>query len=768
MSVRRKSLNVSRIYLVLMLAVTFTLGLAAAILVYNASQRVAKSNQELIENAISDLQAVSAFRSELTDHERLAYELYAVIDAARFIPLLAEQQERVQERFANLPILGSEDDLAQLHSRWEKIVLVVDELVENIARIEQRQTDWDAARAQLKTISDHRRNIDPLLSHMVDTARVRAQDAERRNRQELTAMSSLVAGCAILILIIAVAVAWLLRRLFAAAEVNRSLAEFPAQNPMPVVTVDCQGQVRYANPSTMAFVTRALGPGASMDDLVPHDVFTRILESLEGERRGQLEELVGECILSYVWCWLPVPRIFHVYVRDVTSERVAEDQLRRMAYQDTVTGLMNRNAIADKLTDLCRQGNEVCLALLDIERFHLVPANVGFEIADGILKRFSRELVAEVIRHTGQEVFVARLDGAVFAMCWTSVAPAAVNLQSMNYLMDTLPSIIRDKKAIFHASYRMGMKIGRASSEGESSLLFRDARAALRVAEKQLSTRCIVHDERIEEHEQNVLEVEDRLHMAINGNDRGLELHFQAKFDLKGESIVGAEVLLRWTDPELGEITPDRFIPIAEQSGLILELGRWVSDRALEILGDWQRDPDLSRLKLSVNAAPAELMIENYAPRILDNLLKQNVPEDRLEIEVTERALVDTANVLRIDTLGILRRAGVGVSIDDFGTGYSSLGYLSALHISQIKIDKSFVDKVPPQNGTDLARMIVGLAAELGLECVAEGVETRAQAEYLRGIGCSFAQGYYFARPMPRVAFEAFVKKSVRVAETLA
>ncbi len=764
---RRMPMNVSRIYLVLMLAVTFTLGLAAAILVYNASERVAKSNQELIEKAFSDLQAVSSYRSELTDHERLAYELYAVIDAERFIPLLAEQRIRVQERFANLPILGSEEDLFQLNSRWEEIVLVVDELVENIGRIEQRQTDWDAARAQLKTISDHRRNIDPLLSHMVDTARLRAQAAERRNRQELTTMSSLVAGCAILILIIAITVAWLLRRLFAAAEVNRSLAEFPARNPMPVVTVDCDGQVRYANPSTMAFVTRALGPGATMDDLVPNEVFTRILQSLEGECRGQLEEVVGECILSYVWCWLPAARIFHVYVRDVTSERVVEDQLRRMAYQDSLTGLMNRNAIADKLADLCQEGQEVCLVLLDIERFHLVPANVGFEMADGILKKFSRDLVAEVIRHTGQEVFVARLDGALFAMCWTSLAPPRVNVQNMNSLMNTLPSIIRDKKAIFHASYRMGMKIGRASDEKEIGLLFRDARAALRVAEKQLSTRCIVHDEKIEEHEQNVLDVEDRLHMAINGNDRGLELHFQAKIDLKDKSIVGAEVLLRWSDPELGELLPDRFIPIAEQSGLILELGRWVSDRALEILGEWQRDPVLSRIKLAINAAPAELMIENYAPRILSRLLKQGVPEDRLEIEVTERALVDTTNVVSIDTLGILRRAGVGVSIDDFGTGYSSLGYLSALHISQIKIDKSFVDKVPPKQGTDLARMIVGLAAELGLECVAEGVEDRAQADYLRGIGCDFAQGYHFARPMPRADFEAFVRDSVRVAEAL-
>ena len=756
-------MNASRAYLHFALVLTISLGAVASWQVYEAAERVAKSNQELIEVGIANLGAIDQFRSDLVEYERLAYELYAVIDAARFRPALAEQQQTVEARLDSLESLGmSTINVARLQDHWRHMVVVVEELSRNIARVEDLRTDWDAARAQLKTISDHRRYIDPLLEALVDVSRQQARIAEQRNRDELTFMSLLVLAYALVILGVAFAVAWLLRRLIAATESNRVLARFPAQNPMPVVTVDEKGGVRYANLAAREFVLEELGEEAGTGELISERVRENLHGSMADDERGEMLEVIGSRTLAYNWCWLSDHRIFHVYMRDVTSEKLAEIRLKRMAYEDSVTGLMNRNAMIGKLDELLQQSGGVCLALLSIERFHLVPSSLGFDSADSILRKFSQHLASGAETSIGQGTFTARVESAIFAVGWVHEAGEDDAFAKLKSLLDSLPKTICSDGTVFHASYRMGARIRAHAQPFTCGAMFSDAGTALRVAEGRNGTRCIIHDEDIRKQEQNILQVEEKLRRALD-EDRGLRLVLQPKVDLQTGTIVGAEVLLRWQDPDLGNMSPDRFIPIAEQSGLIIDLGRWVCERTLDILDKWHRHPRLSCMCLAINAAAQELQVEGYADYLFERLGVARVPPERLEIEVTERVLADTTDVQSVDALGTLRKAGIGVAIDDFGTGYSSLAYLSNLPISQIKIDRRFIEDLPT-NGSDLARVIVNLAAELNLVCVAEGVETAEQAEYLRRIGCTFAQGYYFARPMVLNAFESLVEQSAEVA----
>lgn len=743
-----------RAYVPLALFAIFMLGLSASLLVYNASERVAQSNYDLLEHAFADLRTISEFRSDLNEHERLAYELYAVIDASQFRSRLIDQRQRIESSIPDLAAVGMPGPaLEKLNSHWANITEEVGALIENI---DADVTDWDAARAQLKTISEQRRLMDPFLNELVTVAQERANQAEMQSRDDLTLMSSLVLAYTGIILLVALTVGWMLRRLVMANESNRALAQFPERNPLPVFTITFDGRIQYTNQAANTFADRALDRGVPTEQLVPDEVMARFREALKHQTDGEVEGRIGDRQLAYQWYWLADQQIFHIYLQDVTKERQAELELKRLAFSDDVTGLLNRNALVLELEECLEKDGNVYLAFLSINRFGLLPSSVGFYSTDRLLNDFARELAACAGEWFGESVHTARLEGALFAICWTDKGSNRQSGFLIQSFLDSLPSVLRTDRIVFHAGYRLGLKVSSDQESIDADGMFRDADAAFRTAEQSTSRNFFVHDAEIRDEQQSILLIEEKLREAIDSGGRGLETYLQPKVALQSRRIVGAELLLRWEDPELGRISPGRFIPIAEQSGLIIELGQWVVSQALNMLSDWRLEPGLSDLHLAINTAPVELESADYARHILHGLRSRGIPPDRLEVEVTERVLADMAGISRMDPLGQLRRAGVAISLDDFGTGYSSLSYLSAMPISHVKIDKSFVDELPPgERRIILAEVIVNLADQLGFECIAEGVETLAQKEFLASIGCQFAQGYYFSRPVPRDEFEA-------------
>lgn len=760
------SATTSRVVPAALVGLILVLGVGASVLVYMAAERVARSNHALTQTHLPHVRLVSESRSDLLEHERLAYELYAVIDSARMRPPIDRQQEYVATQLtllaARLPPKRSEI----LTEKWRRIVSEMDRLAWNIAR---DSPDWDAARGQLQRISEYRSALDPILDELALDAQAQVAAAEDRNRGDLTFMSSLVLIYSACIVLIALAVGWMLRRLISANARNYALAQFPERNPMPVLTLDQRGRVEYANKAAYRFVAECAGCSGEMNVLVPQRVTDRILETIGRQSKGHLEHDVGNALLSYHWYWLPDRLRYHLYIRDITAQRDAQQRLERMAFEDEITGLPNRNAMLAHLSEHTGGDGDSCLAVLNIERFYLLLVTQGFQAADQILRRFSELLAPCASAALGANTQVARIEGAMFALHWKSGKDRAALELDLDLLMDRLPEVIRSGHVIFHAEYRMGIRVIATGDTSAPEALFSDADAALRHVESGMAGRYMIHDANIREQQQQVLVIEQRLRVAMAGEDSGLTVYLQPKVDLQQRIVVGAEALLRWHDPELGVMGPGRFVPIAEQSGLIMELGQWVLHRVLRLLQRWTDDPLLSSLHIALNVAPGELQIEGYGDRVLDLLHETGVPPEKLEIEITERVLADAQAIGRVDSLGKLRRAGVGVSLDDFGTGYSSLGYLSSMPVSHIKIDKKFVDRVPPevQAGPSLVGIIVNLAKQLGLECVAEGVESVDQVCYLRSIGCRFAQGYYYAKALPVAEFEALARNGLRVNDCL-
>jgi EAL domain-containing protein (putative c-di-GMP-specific phosphodiesterase class I) len=249
--------------------------------------------------------------------------------------------------------------------------------------------------------------------------------------------------------------------------------------------------------------------------------------------------------------------------------------------------------------------------------------------------------------------------------------------------------------------------------------------------------------------------LEAALHEALNKHQ--FQLHYQTQVS-DARRVIGVEVLLRWQDPRRGLVPPAEFIPLAEETGLILPIGKWVLESACRQLAQWARQPHMAHLTVAVNVSARQIHQDDFVAQVLTVLEQTGAKANRLKLELTETMLV--ANVEEVIAKMLLLRAkGVGFSLDDFGTGYSSLSYLKRLPLDQLKIDRSFVrDILVDANDAAIAKMIVALANSLGLTVIAEGVETEAQRDFLASLGCYNYQGYFFSRPLPLQEFEAHVR----------
>ena len=737
-----------RLILVGLLAAVFAVGLAASYLVHHAANEAIRGSRMLLQETYADSRALERFKTDLLLHERQAYHAYGAIRPDALRDRQAELARRIEQRWSKLGDWGLDaDQRTYLISHWRALRAQTRKLYRNLSAAD---TDWDDARAQLAALHQRRLSMEPLLDHFGRMLEQQAKDGTTRNLANLQYMSRLVAVYTGVIFLIAAAVAGVLWRLARISRTNKALAELPNRNPNPVLTLDGAGVVTYANPGAMAFARRISEGTQSAIDLLPSDLLDAITQSSRGTRDAE----VGEHVLQYEWEWLADLGRYHVYIVDVTERRQAEDRLRHLAYEDAITGLPNREGLLEVIR-VRLGGYEPSVLTVRLERFDTLLAQHGFQAADELLANAAEALQEAAVAALGKDTVVGRLDGPLFGV----VAPPSVSYAMVEKLLERLPREIQTACHRFQTGYRIGVRLPEDEEEGNgASARLKEANAALLAAERSDTTRIVLHDLALETAEAERARVEAYLRDALR-TERGLQAYLQPKLDLASRKVVGAELLARWEDPELGRVSPGQFIPVAEQSGLILELGEWVLERAMRILREWQTDPEMAHARLAINVAAPELRQPEWASQVLQRMTAFGVPGSRLEVEVTERIVAGSEDWATVTNLRRLRSAGVHVSIDDFGTGYSSLAYIHRLPINGVKIDKQFVDSLPADNGErPLARVIVEMAEGLGLETVAEGVENEAQEETLAAMGCHQVQGFLFARPMPPGEFSHYLK----------
>ncbi|MBP2292903.1 EAL domain-containing protein [Azospirillum rugosum] len=430
-----------------------------------------------------------------------------------------------------------------------------------------------------------------------------------------------------------------------------------------------------------------------------------------------------------------------VAVRDLRERKQAEERLRHMAHHDLLTQLPNRALFNDRLEQALalaeRDGGAVAVLCLDLDRFKAVNDLLGHHGGDALLQQVAQRL----LRAANDQDTVARFSGDEFVVLQTRVAqPAGAEavakrmVAALGAPFDLDGQPVRIGTSIGIALYPQDARAGEALLRNADTALYRakaDGRGTYRFFEAEMDARL-----------QERRRLERDLQQALLGEQ--LTVHFQPLGDCTTQQIVGFEALVRWNHPERGLVAPSDFIPMAEETGLIVPLGEWVLREACREAVRWP-----SSIRVAVNLSPVQFRHADLAERVIGILKDTGLPPERLELEVTEGVLIDDS-ARALSTLKALKDAGIRISLDDFGTGYSSLSYLQSFPFDKIKIDRSFIGNMPTnEDSRAIVRAIIALARSLRITVTAEGVETEEQLRLLRSESCNQVQGYLLGRPAP-------------------
>lgn len=440
--------------------------------------------------------------------------------------------------------------------------------------------------------------------------------------------------------------------------------------------------------------------------------------------------------------------------RDISERKSAATQIQRLAQFDQLTGLPNRSLLKDHfryaLNVAQRNGEPVAVMFLDLDHFKHINDTLGHEIGDQLLIEVARRLVGS-LRDSDT---LARLGGDEFILILPDTGFDGAR-QVASKLLGAVAQPYRIDRHELHPTVSIGIALY-PEDGADMDTLARNADAAMYQVKHDTRNDFCFFTREMQERSARTLLLANALHEAL---ERGqFSVLYQPQVALSEGRVVGAEVLLRWQHPELGAIGPDEFIPIAESSGLILQIGEWVLRHAVDQAKCWQAQ-GLPPLTMAVNLSAVQLRHPNLPDLVAQIVDAAGLPAARLELELTEAvAMKDPQDAIRV--IDRLTERGIGLSIDDFGTGHSSLSYLKRFRVHKLKIDQSFVrDLVDDPDDRAITIAIINLAHSLGLRTIAEGVERADQLDFLCRHGCDEVQGYYYSKPLTSADFEAFMRQ---------
>lgn len=546
-------------------------------------------------------------------------------------------------------------------------------------------------------------------------------------------------------------------------------------SPYPVcVSEQASGRFVEANPSfceTFGWRPEELiGQTAMTLNIWPDDYQRAMLESelqrygrvrqreLTGRRKtGEaltLEITIEPITLEHTPCLL-------MTARDISQLKLAQAQVQHLAYHDPLTNLPNRALLMDRISQqvsvLKRNNQRGALLFLDLDHFKHINDSLGHPVGDTVLKIITARLEASVTL----EDTVARLGGDEFVILIGGLDGSRAEVtERVRRLADTLRDLLAEPMSLDGHRLRVTPSIGMAlipdHGTTPADLLKRADIALYRAKDSGRNTAQMFH-RAMQKAASERLRLENDLRLAFSRGE--LHLHFQPQVDARDDRIVGAEVLLRWLHPELGQQSPSQFIQVLEESGMILDVGNWILDEACGACARLLHAGliDASAFSLCVNISPRQFRQTDFVERIERSLSVNQLPCSLLKLEITEGIVIQNLEDT-ISKMRALKKLGVSFAMDDFGTGYSSLTYLKRLPVDTLKIDQSFVrDCTSDPNDAEIIRAIVAMARSLELTVIAEGVELSEQLEFLDRLGCHLYQGYLYSRPVPLEQFKALL-----------
>jgi diguanylate cyclase (GGDEF)-like protein len=630
-------------------------------------------------------------------------------------------------------------------------------LAEDLDKVINRaRVDSNSAQDVLVAISDRASEINAAVDRVLGAV---SNDVDRRGKtiqQEVGAIVSMVVAFSVTAVILLVLAGYALRAYIGESTVRKQLALFPECNPHPILTVSTNGEPIYANRGALKMLVECGLQPRDLPRLLPGDLASRLV-TLRGSGLATDRFEYHTCgrDLSCEIHPLPDDNLFYLYLSDITEHKRAEERLVQQAYHDALTGLPNRYKLQEALTEAMNAATSGALLFLSVDRFRMFVDSFGHNIGDEVLQAVADQ-ITQMLRGQCSEFHSARLfrmDGARFAVFVPGVGSVST--------LDALAKLIQGctVKPVWVSNHELLITFSIGGSlfprDGtDAGTVVREADRALQSVRDQGGNGFRRYGSDLDAECLELLELETALRLA---HERGeLALHYQPQVNIKTGAIVGFEALMRWRHAELGEISPQRFVPLAEDTGLIVPIGEWVLHTACVQARAWS-DSGLRDFAVGVNISARQFATGDL-PRTVRRVVQDTGLDPRcLDLEITESVAIQDAE-RTVETLTAFKDIGVRLSIDDFGTGYSSLSYLKRFPVDRLKIDQSFVRNVASDpSDAAIIRAVIALARNLGLSVIAEGVETESQRALLTRFGCKEMQGYLVARPCPAPDLEPFI-----------
>ena len=533
---------------------------------------------------------------------------------------------------------------------------------------------------------------------------------------------------------------------------------------LPVIATDLEGKVLYWNRAAEETYGWSSGEALgrrSKDLTVPKESLEKADEVVSELRAGRTWS--GEVLLrrkdgSYVPVFVTATPLFDArgdlagmigVSSDISERKALEGELERRASHDPLTGLPNRHAFVERIGQALRRtrrkqnSRKVGVLFMDLDGFKTINDSLGHEAGDRLLVA-----VAECLRNRLRtEDVLARFGGDEFAVLLEDTAGTSEAIRVAQRIAEDLrePFTVDDFQVSVNTS--IGITLGTAQAKDDPERMLREADSAMYRAKEEGPGRYAVFDPAMQARAQRRLELEAELRQALEQGE--FVLYYQPEVSLHDGKMVGIEALLRWQHPQRGLLQPSAFMPLAEETDLIVPIGRWVLEEACGQAKRWEEErPLASPMTMEINLSSKQLRRQGLVRTVEEALTRADLEAHTLALDMTETVLIRVSED-NTQALDALKEMGVRLGLDDFGTGYSSLSYLKRFPVDRVKVDKSFV-KGLGENATDtaLVRMIIDLCHTLGVEVLAEGIETSDQATLLRDMGCDMGQGYYFARPI--------------------
>ncbi len=529
----------------------------------------------------------------------------------------------------------------------------------------------------------------------------------------------------------------------------------PELSPHPVIRTDREGVVRYANPASR-FLLQLFG--GKKDEVLPGPLLAALRDCIADGH--PIEREFSSEGFHYALTFMPTKQgsSVNIYGADVTFRVRSEEKIRRMATLDELTSLSNQSSFLDHILNARAEHDPqhrlLAVLYIDLDRFSRINSTYGHQVGDAVLIQVAERLQA----CAPDDATIGRITGDQFCILMEHLASITDLVTTAEAILSAFEQPFEVGDHSIEQNCSLGISLNTKPHDTPETLLY-EADMAMRRAKVAGRSTMSVYDESMMERVTRSVTLERMMKAALQ--EKEFEMHYQPKISVADTRVVGFESLIRWRHPQEGMISPAEFIPLAEDTGIIVPVGNWVMEAVCSDLRMWL-DAGVDVPPIAVNCSTIQIHREDFTPTIRRCLAEYDIRTDLFQVEITESSLIEDMDTV-IARLQELSSLGIKIFLDDFGTGFSSLQYLKRLPIDYLKVDQSFIrDMLEDKGNRTITSAIVAMARELGLQVIAEGVENRKQVYSLLAMGCKEIQGFYYSKPLPAAEVPGYLEKTVK------